>query len=99
MRRRVRLYFQQLRDQQCVQEVAALTMVDTHVRERMCIQCDRVVRQDDARVLLTALEIDLLLTGVEQQQQFAGIMDQLAPTLYSAIPITFTKNNRVSATS
>ena len=82
-----------------MQEVAALTMVDTHVRERMCIQCDCVVRQDDARVLLTALEIDLLLTGVDQQQQFAGIMDQLASTLYSAIPITFTKNNRVSATS
>ena len=29
--KRVCLYFQQLRDQQCVQEVAALTMVDTHV--------------------------------------------------------------------
>merc|ERR1712012_469691 len=115
-RRRVRGYFQQLRDQLCVQEVAALTVVDTHVRERMCsirqqeedmatilsqvaevcIQCDRVVRQDDARVLLAAPEIDLLLTGVDQQQQqFAGISDQLAPTLDSAVPITFTKDNRV----
>jgi len=115
-RRRVRGYFQQLRDQLCVQEVAALTVVDTHVRERMCsirqqeedmatilsqvaevcIQCDRVVRQDDARVLLAAPEIDLLLTGVDQQQQqFSGITDQLAPTLDSAIPITFTKDNRV----
>jgi len=115
-RRRVRLYFQQLRDQLCVQEVAALTVVDTHVRERMCsvrqqeedmttvlsqvaevcIQCDRVVRQDDARVLLAAPEIDLLLAEVDQQQlQFAGISEQLAPSLDSAIPITFTKDNRV----
>merc|ERR1711892_73723 len=31
-RRRVRAYFQQLRDQLCVQEVAALTVVDTHIR-------------------------------------------------------------------
>ena len=115
-RRRVRSYFQQLRDQLCVQEVAALTVVDTHVRERMCsvrqqeedmttvlsqvaevcIQCDRVVRQDDARVLLAAPEIDLLLAEVDQQQQqFAGISEHLAPSLDSAIPITFTKDNRV----
>ena len=33
---RVRAYFQSLRDQLCVQEVAALTVVDTHVRERLC---------------------------------------------------------------
>ena len=112
----MRGYFQQLRDQLCAQEVAALTVVDTHVRDRMCsirqqeedmasvlsqvaevcIQCDRVVRQDDARVLLAAPEIDLLLSGVEQQQQqFSGVTDQLAPTLDSAIPITFTKDNRV----
>ena len=115
-RRRVRSYFQQLRDQLCVQEVAALTVVDTHVRERMCsvrqqeedmatvlsqvaevcVQCDRVVRQDDARVLLAAPEIDLLLAEVdEQQQHFAGVSEQLAPSLDSAIPITFTKDNRV----
>ena len=35
-RQRVRAYFQGLRDQLCVQEVAALTVVDTHVRERVC---------------------------------------------------------------
>ena len=35
-RRGVRAYFQSLRDQLCVQEVAALTVVDTHVRERVC---------------------------------------------------------------
>merc|ERR1719220_2037153 len=115
-RRRVRSYFQQLRDQLCVQEVAALTVVDTHVRERVCsirqqeediatalsqvaevcIQCARVVRQDDARVLLAAPEIDQLLASVEQQQQqFAELTpDQLLPALDSAIPVTFTKDNR-----
>merc|ERR1711936_772430 len=115
-RRRVRAYFQQLRDQLCVQEVAALTVVDTHIRERMCsirqqeediatvlsqvanvcIQCDRVVRQDDARVLLAAPEIDQLLASVKKKkQQFAELTpDQLLPALDSAIPVTFTKDNR-----
>ena len=117
-RRRVRGYFQQLRDQLCVQEVAALTVVDTHVRERLCsirqqeedialvlaqvaevcIQCDRVAKQDDARVLLASPEISQLLVGVEQQQQqLAGLPgpDLLLPELESAIPITFTRDNRV----
>jgi len=114
-RRRVRAYFQSLRDQLCVQEVAALTVVDTHVRERVCgirqqeeeiatvlsqvaevcIQCDRVARQDDARVLLASQEINLLLDSVEsQQQQFSDFCPgQL--NLESAVPITFTKDNRV----
>ena len=117
-RRRVRGYFQQLRDQLCVQEVAALTVVDTHVRERLCsirqqeedmatmlaqvaevcIQCDRVVRQDDARVLLAAPEIDQLLASVDsQQEQLSEVTapDHLLPALDSAIPVTFTKDNRV----
>jgi len=126
-RRRVRAYFQSLRDQLCVQEVAALTVVDTHVRERVCsirqqeediatvlsqvaevcIQCDRVARQDDARVVLAAQEINQLLESVEvQQQQFSGCAtaggvagatedrDQLSLDMAS-IPITFTKDNRV----
>jgi len=114
-RLRVRAYFQSLRDQLCVQEVAALTVVDTHVRERVCsirqqeediatilsqvadacIQCDRLARQDDARVLLACQEISLLLESVEsQQQQFSDFCpDQL--NLDPAIPITFTKDNRV----
>jgi len=114
-RRRVRSYFQSLRDQLCVQEVAALTVVDTHVRERVCsirqqeediatilsqvaevcIQCDRVARQDDARVLLASQEINLLLESVEtQQQHFSDFCpDQL--NLDPGVPITFTKDNRV----
>ena len=53
-RRRVRGYFQQLRDQLCVQEVAALTVVDTHVRERMCS-----IRQqeEDMATILSQAEI------------------------------------------
>jgi len=114
-KRRVRTYFQSLRDQLCVQEVAALTVVDTHVRERLCsirqqeediaivlsqvadvcVQCDRVVRQDDARVLLAAPEMNALLASVEtQQKQFEEISpDQLL--LDPTMPITFTKDNRV----
>ena len=39
----------------------------------VCIQCDRVARQDDARVVLAAQEINQLLESVEvQQQQFSG---------------------------
>ena len=61
----------------------------------MCIQCDRVARQDDARVLLASQEINLLLDSVEsQQQQFSDFCPgQL--NLESAVPITFTKDNRV----
>jgi len=60
-----------------------------------CIQCDRLARQDDARVLLACQEISLLLESVEsQQQQFSDFCpDQL--NLDPAIPITFTKDNRV----
>ena len=61
----------------------------------VCIQCDRLARQDDARVILASQEINLLLQSVEsQQQQFSDFCpDQLH--LDPAIPITFTKDNRV----
>jgi tripartite motif-containing protein 23 len=53
------------------------------------------VRQDDARVLLAAPELDTLLESVEgQQQQLAHLApDQLS--LDPAVPVTFTKDNRV----
>ena len=54
-RRRVRAYFQQLRDQLCVQEVAALTVVDTHIRERMC--SIRQQQEDMATVLSQVAEV------------------------------------------
>ena len=44
---------------------------------------------------LASPEIDLLLAEVDQQQQFTEISEQLAPNLDSAMPITFTKDNRV----
>jgi len=61
----------------------------------VCVQCERVVRQDDARVLLAAPELDTLLDTVDaQQQQFAHLApDQLS--LDPAVPVTFTKDNRV----
>jgi hypothetical protein len=57
-RRRVRAYFQSLRDQLCVQEVAALTVVDTHVRERLCS-----IRQqeEDIATLLSQVNRSYLL--------------------------------------
>ena len=61
----------------------------------VCIQCDRLARQDDARVVLAAQEITKLLESVDvQQQQFSDYCpDQL--NLDPSIPITFTKDNRV----
>ena len=61
----------------------------------VCIQCDRVARQDDARVLLASPEINTLLDSVEiQQQQFSDLCPEQL-NLDPAIPITFTKDNRV----
>ena len=61
----------------------------------VCIQCDRVARQDDARVLLAAQEIGLLLDNVEsQQKQFADFCPEQL-NLDPALPITFTKDNRI----
>ena len=53
------------------------------------------MRKDDTRVPLASPELDLRLAEVDQQQQFTGISEQLAPSLDFAMPITFTKDNRV----
>ena len=57
----------------------------------VCVNCEQVSRQDDARVLLAAAEIKEMLKTVEtQRQQFAALHgDQLLPD--GSIPITFTK--------
>jgi hypothetical protein len=62
-RRRVRAYFQSLRDQLCVQEVAALTVVDTHVRERLCS-----IRQqeEDIATLLSQVRLALQSDPLKQ---------------------------------
>ncbi|GAB6022411.1 E3 ubiquitin-protein ligase trim23 [Chamberlinius hualienensis] len=113
-RTRVRSYFQELRENLNRQEMAAVTVVDAHVRERlcslkqhqedmmillsqavaMCQQCEIVVQQDDARVMMASHEIRVMLETIEnQQQQFADLPDQLQ--LDPSIPLTFTKDNRV----
>jgi hypothetical protein len=60
----------------------------------VCGHCDRVSRQDDARVILAAAEIRQMLDTIEmQQQQFAGVGNEhLFPD--ASIPITFTKVHR-----
>ena len=61
----------------------------------VCIQCDRVARQDDARVLLASREINNLLESVENQQQQFSVLCPEQLNLDPGIPITFTKDNRV----
>ncbi|XP_049782015.1 E3 ubiquitin-protein ligase TRIM23-like [Schistocerca cancellata] len=114
-RARVAIYFQQLRDALDVQEAAAMTAVDTHIRERLCslrqlqedltaslsqvavvcLQCEQIIQQDDARVLTQARELREALNYIEkQQQQYSDLSpEQLQPD--PSIPITFTKDNRV----
>ena len=56
-RTRVRAYFQSLRDQLCAQEVAALTVVDTHVRERVCS-----IRQQEEDIATVLSQVHLYLS-------------------------------------
>ena len=54
----------------------------------MCVQCEKSVQQDVARVLLAAREMKSWLEAVgQQQQQFSDV----SPDLDASIPITFTK--------
>ena len=59
-RTRVRAYFQSLRDQLCAQEVAALTVVDTHVRERVCS-----IRQQEEDIATVLSQVHLYLSSVD----------------------------------
>lgn len=61
----------------------------------ICLQCEQIVQQDDARVLSSSHEIkDALISLEKQKHQFAELgPDRLQPD--SSIPITFTKDNRV----
>ena len=51
---RVRAYFQSLRDQLNVQEVAALTVVDTYIRERLCSMRQQ---EEDCEVILSQVSV------------------------------------------
>ena len=62
-RRRVRGYFQQLRDQLCAQEVAALTVVDTHVRERLCS-----IRQQEEDIATVLSQVTRIVIRIRRTQ-------------------------------
>ncbi|XP_066298364.1 E3 ubiquitin-protein ligase TRIM23-like isoform X1 [Branchiostoma lanceolatum] len=111
---RVRRYFQELHETLHRQENVALSVVDTHVREKLCslkqqqedmavvvsqvtticLECEKMLQQDDHKVLLAKQEIRSLLDTVrKQQQQFSDLPEQLH--MDPGIPLTFTKDNRV----
>ncbi|XP_065332757.1 E3 ubiquitin-protein ligase TRIM23-like [Cloeon dipterum] len=71
-----------------------LTVTMSHVAA-VCVQCSQLCAQDDSRLLLAGQELKEALTAVEQQQQqFADLpLEQRHPD--SAVPVTFTKDNRV----
>ncbi|XP_019634358.1 PREDICTED: E3 ubiquitin-protein ligase TRIM23-like [Branchiostoma belcheri] len=107
---RVRRYFQDLHETLHRQENAALSVVDTHVREKLCslkqqqedmavvvsqvtticLECEKMLQQDDHKILLAKQEIRSLLDTVrKQQQQFCDLPEQL--NMDAGIPLTFTK--------
>lgn len=113
-RAKIKQYFYELRETLNRQEVAALTTVDTHIREKLCMlrqqqedmaillsqisavchQCEITLQQDAAKILLAKQDVKTLLETIQkQQQQFSDVPEQLP--LDPAIPITFTKDNRV----
>ncbi|KAK3591157.1 hypothetical protein CHS0354_029004 [Potamilus streckersoni] len=113
-RMKIKHYFDNLREMLNRQEIAALTTVDTHIREKLCMlrqqqedmaillsqisavchQCETTLQSDDTKVLLAKTEVNTLLETVQkQQQQFSDLPEQLP--LDPAVPITFTKDNRV----
>ncbi|CAC5386398.1 TRIM23 [Mytilus coruscus] len=113
-RAKIKQYFYDLRETLNRQEVAALTTVDTHIREKLCMlrqqqedmaillsqisavchQCEITLQQDAAKILLAKQDVKTLLETIQkQQQQFSDVPEQLP--LDPAIPITFTKDNRV----
>lgn len=113
-RLKIKRYFYDLRETLNRQEVTALTTVDTHIREKLCMlrqqqedmaillsqisavchQCEITLQQDPAKILLAKQDVKTLIETIQkQQQQFSDVPEQLP--LDPAIPITFTKDNRV----
>ncbi|XP_072027248.1 E3 ubiquitin-protein ligase TRIM23-like [Amphiura filiformis] len=83
---RERLYM--LRQQQ---EDITVTMSNVST---MCLDCERKLQQDDARVLQGKQELTILHETLQNQQQhFTELSEHLQ--LDAAIPVTFTKDNRV----
>ncbi|XP_059490440.1 E3 ubiquitin-protein ligase TRIM23-like [Neocloeon triangulifer] len=71
-----------------------LTITMSHVAS-VCVQCSQLCSQDDSRLLTAGQELKEALTAVEQQQQqFVDLPpEQRHPD--PAVPVTFTKDNRV----
>ncbi|XP_033636620.1 E3 ubiquitin-protein ligase TRIM23-like [Asterias rubens] len=60
----------------------------------MCVECERCVQQDDARVIQAKPQVTVLQETLQaQQQQFTDMHEHVQ--LDACIPITFTKDNRV----
>ena len=80
---RVRAYFQSLRDQLNVQEVAALTVVDTYIRERLCS-----MRQQEE-------DCEVILSQVSNAEKFLLLFD-LSAFIYSSFSCksNFDQNNK-----
>jgi len=60
-KQRVRSYFQGLRDQLNRQEVAALTVVETYIRERLCF-----IRQHQEDIEIIANQIGIVCSNVSK---------------------------------
>ncbi|CAL4069055.1 unnamed protein product, partial [Meganyctiphanes norvegica] len=112
-RGRVHQYFSQLREQLTIQETQAMTVLDAHVRERLCsirqqqedmttllsqmvgvvVDGERAVQQDDGRLIMSAHDLTSRLAQVTSQEQQLATLTNCVPD--PAIPITFTKDNRI----
>lgn len=112
-RGRVRQYFTQLRDQLMLQETQAMTVLDAHIRERLCsirqqqedmatllsqmvavvVDGERAIQHDDGRLIMASQDLSARLAHVTCQEQQLAQLVSLAPD--PAIPITFTKDNRI----
>ena len=58
----------------------------------MCIHCERVAKQDDAKLLTQSQEIKVMLETVEAEQ--AQVAELTNSPIDASIPITFTKVSR-----
>ncbi|XP_070564281.1 E3 ubiquitin-protein ligase TRIM23-like [Ptychodera flava] len=113
-RTRVRVYFNELHESLYRQEEVAISVVDSHAREKLrilrqqqedlaivlsqtsaiCLQWERVLQQDNSRVVMAKQEVSGLVDTLGQHQQQLKELCTHIPS-DGNIPITFTKDNRV----
>ena len=76
----MRAYFQSLRDQLNVQEAAALTVVDTYIRERLCSMrqqeedCENILSQVIIRNWITIISI-VINSTFSNKPKLSGIIN------------------------